>query len=42
MRTALEEADRIYTKSRLNAFITHESEKTHRCNGTRTSEGPRK
>lgn len=41
-RTTLEEADRIYTKSRLSAFITHESEKTHKCNGTRTSEGPRK
>lgn len=26
-RTTLEEADRIYTKSRLSAFITHESEK---------------
>lgn len=41
-RAVLEEVDRIYAKSRLSAFITHESERTHRCNGTRTSEGPRK
>lgn len=41
-RAVLEEVDRIYTKSRLSAFITHESERIHGCNGTRTSEGPRK
>lgn len=48
-RTVLKEENGIYTKvhvslvkSRLHAFITHESARTHRCKGAWTSEGPRK